>query len=71
MTKITWCCTPMKWGYVITASAWVRGRQTRAYLSIPLLLLQNNIPMTDLLAGAVHTLKEGLAEVASMVPATH
>lgn len=71
MTKIAWCCTPLKGGYVITASTWVRGRQPRANLVIPLYVLQNNVPMTDLLASAVHALAQDLAEVARTVPATN
>lgn len=71
MKKITWSCTPRPAGYVITACAWVRGRQPCTHLVIPVFALHNNIPMTYLLASAVHALEQELNEVARMVPATH
>jgi hypothetical protein len=71
MKKVTWSCEPSPAGYVITASTWVRGRQPCAKLFIPVCALQNNIPMTYLLSGAIYTLAQGLADVARTVPATH
>lgn len=71
MKKITWSCMPRPGGYVITVSAWVRGRQPWVYLFLPASALHNNIPMSELLAGAVHALGDALADVARTVPATH
>lgn len=71
MKKVTWCCTPFQGGYVITASTWVRDRETRANLVIPPSVVRQKIPMRSVLAAAMDELLQALAEVGKMVPATH